>query len=41
MQKKRIGRKFMDHLGPNEFNSLNLNDKKYLRTNSVRNVNII
>jgi len=31
----------MDHLGPNEFNSLNLNEKKYLRTNSVRNVNII
>jgi hypothetical protein len=38
--KKGIGKKFMDYLGPKPFNSLNLNDKKYLRTNSTKNVNI-
>lgn len=30
----------MDYLGPNAFNSLNLNDKKYPRTNSTININI-
>jgi len=27
------------YLEPKAFNSLNLNDKKYLRTNSTKNVN--
>lgn len=44
---KSIGQKCMDYLGPKAFNSLkglltlNLNVKKYLRTNSIRNINII
>lgn len=38
--KKSIGQKFMDYLGRKSFNSLKLNDKKYLKTNSIKNVNI-
>lgn len=38
--KKSIGQKFMDYLGPKAFNSLNINVKKYLRTNSTKNENI-
>lgn len=31
---KRLDQKYLDYLGTKEFNSFNLNDKKYLRTNS-------
>jgi len=35
-----MGQKFINYLGPEAFNSLNLIDKKYLRTNySIKNVN--
>jgi len=37
---KSIGQKRIDYLGTKAFNSLNINNKKYLRTNYSTNVNI-
>lgn len=36
---KNIGQKFVNYLGPKIFNSLKLNVKKYLRTNTKINMN--